>query len=282
MKNNDCMMTLRLGGAVLCLFAIAGCGDKDLVAMVGKAKLRRADLAQFASTRGRAGGRPTQELLAGLVDRTLLAEGARRDGVQNAPAVQVRLRAAEREILAETFLEKELRSATDEGPLRKRYEDTKEALKRRQIQVAHIVLRVPSSAGAEARNAAQSKAADLYSKLRDGADFEKLAAANSEDSATAARGGDLGILVEGSVDQGFFDAAAALKKGEISKPFETPFGVHIVRAFEDPQVVTPPFEEVRGKLAAEARLEAERKLLERLRSEVKVKTYPERLSEEHR
>jgi peptidyl-prolyl cis-trans isomerase C len=261
---------------------ILACSRGDLVAKVGRTDLVRGDLRTFTLARSRAGGSPSQELLAGLVDRALLAEGARQAGLQQDPAVQARLRAAEREILAETFLEKELRSATDEAPLRKRYEEVKEALKRRQVHLAHIVLRVPSSAGAEARRAAQSKAADLYSKLRDGADFEKLAAAKSEDSATAARGGDLGILVEGSVDQGFFDVAAALKKGEISKPFETAFGVHIVRALEDPQVVTPPFEEVRGKLAAEARHEAERKLLERLRSEVKVKTYPERLREERR
>jgi peptidyl-prolyl cis-trans isomerase C len=261
---------------------ILACSRGDLVAVVGRTDLVRGDLKAFTLARSREATASNPEALAGLVDRALLAEGARQAGLQKDPAVQARLRAAEREILAETFLEKELRSATDEGPLRKRYEDAKETLKHRQIHVAHIVLRIPSSASADAKSTAQSKAADLYSKLRDGADFEKLAAANSEDSATAARGGDLGILVEGSVDQGFFDAAAALKKGEISKPFETPFGVHIVRALEDPQVVTPPFEEIRGKLAAEARLEAERKLLERLRTEVKVKTYPERLSEEHR
>jgi peptidyl-prolyl cis-trans isomerase C len=282
MMSNDRMMTVRLGCAAFCLLAIAGCGDKDLLTKVGDAKLWRADLVQFASTQSRSANSPVPEVLSALLDRALLAEGARRGGVEKDPAVQARLRAAEREILAEAFLEKELRSATDEASLRKRYEDAKETLKHKQVHVSHIVLRVPSSASADAKSAAQSKAADLFSKLRDGADFEKLAADISEDSATAERGGDLGILVEGSVDQGFFDAAAALKKGEISKPFETPFGVHIVRALEDPQVVTPPFEEVRGKLAAEARLEAERKLLERLRSEVKVKTYPERLSEEHR
>lgn len=247
--------------------------------MVGKAKLHRADLAQFASTRSRAAGSPTPEALSALVDRALLAEGARRAGVHEDAAVQARLRAAEREILAEAFLEKELRSATDDGAIRKRYEESKESLARRQVHVAQIVLRAPSSADADAKRAAMSKATDLYSKLRDGADFEKLAAANSEDAVTAGRGGDLGPLVEGRVDPHFFEEAAALKKGDFSKPFETPFGVHIVKALEDPQVVTPSFDEVRGKLAAQARLEAERKLLERLRAEVKVKTYPEHLGE---
>lgn len=256
------------------------CNRGDLLAEVGRNDLVRGDFKAFTHARSRAAAASEPEALAGLVDRALLAEGARRAGIQDDPVVQARLRAAEREILAGVFLEKELRPSTDEAPLRQRYEAAKETLKRRQVHVAQIVLRVSSSAGSDAKSAAQSKAADLFSKLRDGADFEKLAAASSEDSATAARGGDLGILIEGSVDQGFFEAAAALKKGEISKPFETPFGVHIVRAIEDPQSVAPSFEEVRGKLAAEARLEAERKLLERLRAEVKVKTYPERLGSE--
>ncbi len=223
----------RRNSVVLSLLALAGCGDKDLLAVVGKAKLHRADLAQFASTRSRAAGSPTPEALSALVDRALLAEGARRAGVHEDAAVQARLRAAEREILAEAFLEKELRSATDDGAIRKRYEESKESLARRQVHVAQIVLRAPSSADADAKRAAMSKATDLYSKLRDGADFEKLAAANSEDAVTAGRGGDLGPLVEGRVDPHFFEEAAALKKGDFSKPFETPFGVHIVKALED-------------------------------------------------
>jgi len=271
------MTNHRISRAVLLLVALAGCGDKDVLAVVGKSKVRRADLAQFSAERSRSAAKASPEALAALIDRALLAEGARRKSLENDPAIRARIRAAEREILADAYLDKELRSATDDIAIRKRFEDTKESLKRRQIHVAHIVLRVPSSADAEAKQAALSKATDLYSKLRDGADFAGLAKTTSEDSVTAARGGDLGPIFEGTVDQSFFDAAVALKKGEFSKPFATPFGVHIVRALEDPQEVTPIFEEVRGKLAAEARLEAQRKLLEQLRATVKVKTYSERL-----
>ncbi len=277
MESRERMPNRRIAQAVLCLIALASCGSKDVLATVGKAKLRRADLAQFASTRSRAVANQGPELLSSLVERALLAEGARRKDLHEDPAVQARLRAAEREILAEAYLDKELRAAADEPALRKRFEDTKESLKRRQIHVQQIVLRATSSSGAEAKQAAQSKAVDLYSRLREGADFAELAKASSEDAVTASRGGDLGPLLEGQVDQTFFEVAVALKKGEYSRPFETSFGVHIVRALEDPEVVVPRFEEVRGKLAAEARLEAQRKVLEQLRATVKVKTYPERL-----
>ncbi len=263
--------------AILSLLALSGCSGKDVLAVVGKAKVRRADLAQFSAARSRAATKASPEALSALIDRALLAEGARRKSLEDDPATQARIRAAEREILAEAYLDKELRSATEDAAIRKRFEDTKASLKRRQIHVAHIVLRVPSSADAEAKQAALSKATVLYSRLRDGADFADLAKTISEDSVTAERGGDLGPIFEGTVDQSFFDAAVALKKGEISKPFATSFGVHIVVALEDPQAITPTFDEVRGKLAAEARLEAQRKVLEQLRATVKVKTYPERL-----
>jgi hypothetical protein len=51
-----------------------------------------------------------------------------------------------------------------------------------------------------------------------------------------------------------------------------------VRAIDDLRTVVPPFEEVRGRLAAEQRREREAKLLEELRAEISIKRYPERLS----
>jgi peptidyl-prolyl cis-trans isomerase C len=95
---------------------------------------------------------------------------------------------------------------------------------------------------------------------------------------TASRGGDLGPILEGQVDPVFFAEAAALKGGQISKPFQTTFGFHVVKALEEPAVVTPGFDDVRGVLAAEARTTAERALLERLRGQISVELHPERLS----
>jgi parvulin-like peptidyl-prolyl isomerase len=79
------------------------------------------------------------------------------------------------------------------------------------------------------------------------------------------------------VDPAFFEAAARLKKGETSQPFQTGYGWHIVRALEEPRTVTPEFDAVRGVLAAEARREAEGRLAEKLRGEIGVRIHPERL-----
>jgi peptidyl-prolyl cis-trans isomerase D len=59
--------------------------------------------------------------------------------------------------------------------------------------------------------------------------FEDAAKAESVDSASAVRGGDLGKGVKGRFVPAFETAAAALKPGEISPPVLTQFGYHLIR-----------------------------------------------------
>ncbi len=62
-----------------------------------------------------------------------------------------------------------------------------------------------------------------------GADFNELARANSDDPATAVKGGDLDWLSPGDTIPAFEKSMDALSAGEISEPFETQFGWHIVQ-----------------------------------------------------
>jgi parvulin-like peptidyl-prolyl isomerase len=63
-----------------------------------------------------------------------------------------------------------------------------------------------------------------------GEDFNGLARECSDDSTTRAQGGDLGwfSLEDVQIDE-FRNAADSLQIGEISMPFETQFGFHIVK-----------------------------------------------------
>jgi parvulin-like peptidyl-prolyl isomerase len=252
--------------------ALAACGGRDVVAVVGGAKLRQADLAAYRGARGR----PPQEALDALIDRTLLAEAGRKAGLEKDPVLRARIRSAEREILAQAYAEKQLAAATEEQALRKRYADEKEKLAHREIHVAQIaVMHDPQDA--KGRAAAEAKVSRAAARLAGGEPFEKVAQELSDDRVSAARGGDLGAVREGQVDRAFFEAAVALKRGEVSKPFQSPFGWHLVKALEDPRTAAPPFEEVRGVLAAQARTEGERALLDGLKESTKVKIYPKAL-----
>lgn len=77
--------------------------------------------------------------------------------------------------------------------------------------------------------AAKKKADEIYAKAAAGEDFAKLAKQYSQDSGSAAGGGDLGYFGKGKMVPAFEEAAFALKKGEISKPVRTVYGYHIIK-----------------------------------------------------
>jgi len=75
----------------------------------------------------------------------------------------------------------------------------------------------------------QATAQTIYSQLVNGADFGSLAANNSLDSGTKAKGGDLGWFGKGAMLAPFEAAAFGLKIGEISQPVQTTAGWHIIQ-----------------------------------------------------
>jgi len=75
----------------------------------------------------------------------------------------------------------------------------------------------------------QATAQTIYSQLVSGADFGSMAAKNSLDSGTKAKGGDLGWFGKGAMLAPFETAAFGLKIGEISQPVQTTAGWHIIQ-----------------------------------------------------
>lgn len=78
---------------------------------------------------------------------------------------------------------------------------------------------------------ARTKLTALRRQILDGADFAELAQENSDDT-TAAQGGDLGWSNPGDYVPEFEQTLENLQPGEISQPFKTQFGWHIVQLLE--------------------------------------------------
>jgi peptidyl-prolyl cis-trans isomerase C len=79
--------------------------------------------------------------------------------------------------------------------------------------------------------------------------FEDLAKVNSVDTATAARGGDLGTFGQGRMVAEFERAAFALEKpGDLSPVVQTPFGYHIIKLIERKEGPAKPFDEVKDRI----------------------------------
>ena len=97
-----------------------------------------------------------------------------------------------------------------------------------QTHARHILLRT-SEIVSEAD--AKRKLENMRERIIHGADFGELAKLNSDD-ASAAKGGDLGWLYPGDTVPKFEHVMNALKVGQVSEPFATPFGWHIVQVLE--------------------------------------------------
>lgn len=123
-----------------------------------------------------------------------------------------------------------------------------------EVSVRHILIK--DAEGAEA------KANKILADLKAGADFAEVAKSQSEDSGSAAKGGELGFLPRGRTVPQFEEAAFALvKPGELSGVVKTQFGYHILKLEERRSAGKVPFAEAREPLRreAEARILAEKR-----------------------
>ena len=79
---------------------------------------------------------------------------------------------------------------------------------------------------------AYAKLEDVRQQIIDGADFEVLAKEHSEDVGSMLAGGDLGWSLPGKFVPEFEEAMKITAVGEISKPFRSQFGWHILKVDE--------------------------------------------------
>lgn len=79
---------------------------------------------------------------------------------------------------------------------------------------------------------AENRLQQLHLRLEGGDDFATLARSHSDDKGSAIKGGELGWTSPGDMVPTFEKEMDTLKPGQISKPFKTRFGWHIVKVEE--------------------------------------------------
>jgi peptidyl-prolyl cis-trans isomerase D len=131
-------------------------------------------------------------------------------------------------------------------------------------RASHILINADKGASAAERDAARAKAQALLAEVQKSPNqFAELARKNSQDTGSAAKGGDLDFFGRGAMVKPFEEAAFALKKGETSGVVETEFGFHIIRLTDIKQPEQKSFESQRAKLEQEVRTQlAQRKFAE--------------------
>jgi peptidyl-prolyl cis-trans isomerase SurA len=96
----------------------------------------------------------------------------------------------------------------------------------RQTRARHILIRTDE---VTSDDDARGRLQQLRERIINGDDFETLARSNSDDKASAIKGGDLGWSTPGNLVPAFEEQMDALQPDEVSEPFKTQFGWHIVQ-----------------------------------------------------
>ena len=98
-----------------------------------------------------------------------------------------------------------------------------------QTLVRHILVQ-PS----EIRSEKQTKDLmnEIYQKLVDGEDFKQLARQYSEDPGSKMEGGELGWSAPDTFDPAFEEVMNSVDTGEVSRPFQSSFGWHILEVLD--------------------------------------------------
>lgn len=143
---------------------------------------------------------------------------------------------------------------------------------RGEIKVAHIMKAFPQNATPAQKAAAHRSADSIYVLLQNGANFAELARTLSDDQRSAASGGEMPWFSAAVMIPQFAEPAFALKKnGDVTPPFETSFGFHLLKRLDYRPV--PAFAEVKPLLEEKIRRDPERsnhsreRFIEKLKNE---------------
>ncbi|MDQ7986244.1 peptidylprolyl isomerase [Pseudomonas sp. G34] len=255
------------------MIAIAGCdSNSDSIAEVNGQPVTQAQFDAYLKFKRV----PTQntQLVNRELDDYLEREGlaGQIEEQKLLPAEQVEAEVAEfrKQMLIGRYFEEFLKERVTDEAVRNYYATNPDQFQAKKIHVAHILVRTNPGLSEAERQALLTKASAIHTKANSQEDFTALAKEYSEDQLSAQHGGDLGWLQEGAIDPAFSTRIFAMKAGELSEPIVTPFGFHIVKVLEGPQVIKQPFESVAGDIRYRLRQEAKAAELERLKTAAKI------------
>lgn len=164
-----------------------------------------------------------------------MAQEARKRKVDESPEVKQMMSIQADSVLANA-LGKKISDDTHftELDLRSYYDSNKNEFE--EAQGSHILIRFKGSGVPLKPNQkdltdaeALAKAQDIRKQLMAGADFATLAKAESDDTGSAVKGGDLGKFKHGQMVAPFDKAAFSLPLNEVSEPVKTQFGYHVIK-----------------------------------------------------
>lgn len=177
------------------------------------------------------------ELLKNLVRERIILDEAYAKNIDKTDIIKKQLDNAKRQLIAQAYLKTVGEKLVSEKDVRKQYDLIVEKNKgKKEIHARHILVEK------------EEEAKDIAKQLKEGADFDSIAAKKSIDTGTGARGGDLGYFTRERMVPEFADAAFKLEVGKVSEPIQTEFGWHIIKVEDKRDQKAPSFDSVKDEL----------------------------------
>ncbi len=243
--------------------ASAPAATGKVMAVVNGSPIPQAELNALEQDRT-AQGQPVNDQIAAalresLIDGEILAQQAVKQGLDQDSNLQMRLKLAKTQMLAQAFLANYVKShPITEAAMKAEYDRAKTAAGDKEYEVEHILV------------ASEGDARKIIAQLNQKAKFETLAKKDSKDS-TAQNGGNLGWVTPAGLVKPFSDAMVQLKKGEYTKePVKTQFGWHVIRLVDIRELKFPPYDQVKAQVRAGLEQQEVKKEIADLRATAKV------------
>ena len=216
------LSTLVFSTLLASSFLFWGCGGKgDLVlAKVGGEKIYARELDEIFARSGQAFATFDEELdsrktiLDSLIIQKLLIQEAYKKHIDEAEDVNRIVLGNKDQFLLDVLYQKVVidQIKVDENTIRDFYDKSEY-----KIQASNILVSTEDTANM------------IIDSLKNGSNFENLAVKYSLDPRAKINRGDLGYFVWGQMDTLILEQAFKLNPGEISKPFKTKYGWHILK-----------------------------------------------------
>ncbi len=217
-------------------------------------------LGKQAAQSGRNGADVQTAIREELVNREVLAQAAKKRGIDKNPEIAAQMELARQGILIQAFFEDYVKANTvKDDELKSQYEQVRAQMGDSEYKARHILVEKEDDAKA------------VIAELKKGGDFSKLAKEKSKDPGSKDNGGDLDWGAAGRYVKPFADALKGLQKGQTTDvPVQTQFGWHVIRLDDVRALKAPAFDEVKENLRQHAQQEQIARLVKDLRTKAKV------------
>lgn len=239
--------------------------DSTVIAKVGGSEVRADDIKPFieklsvkdqlALSKNPAA---LNEYVRGLIIQQLVYKEALSKKWDQQAQVVAALEKMRQQAITQSYLQS-VAAPPQEFPSASELQEAYDQLKKanalqvpKQYRLSQIYIACPKGADKAVEEKAQSRL-DVAVKAAKAGDFASVAKTQSDDAASAQRGGDLGFLAESQIQPEIRSAVAALSKNGTTEPIRLNDGWHIVRLTEVKDPYTASLDEVKASLTNELR-----------------------------